>query len=208
MAKPANSPYISSYSINSSLIESYYTIDISLGIGTFGNSIKIIEKSTKTKKTMKVLPKEFVVNLNSITEIKAFYENLKDLNHPNLNQIKNIYENEDNFFLIREMSDETLKTKMNNNFTPSLFEIKIRVFQLLSAVAYLHEKGYNHGNIKPENVLLFDNNTVRLNDYCHYEKFLRKTNTNSVLFSSPELIENGSMEKSDEWAIGVILYCL
>ena len=157
---------------------------------------------------MKVLPKEFVVNLNSITEIKAFYENLKDLNHPNLNQIKNIYENEDNFFLIREMSDETLKTKMNNNFTPSLFEIKIIVFQLLSAVAYLHEKGYNHGNIKPENVLLFDNNTVRLNDYCHYEKFLRKTNTNSVLFSSPELIENGSMEKSDEWAIGVILYCL
>ena len=194
------------YSFNSSLIETYYTLDINLGEGDFGTTIKLIEKSTKNFNCLKILPKENLISFDEINEVKPFYEKMKNLSHPNINPIKTVSENEDNFFIIREMSENTLQSLLHSNKKITLGEIKAFIFQILSGISYLHDNELIHGNIKPENVLIFDNNLIKLNDYSHYEKFLKKTKAKSFLYSSPELAENSTIEKSDEWSCGVLMY--
>lgn len=194
------------YSFNASLIETYYTLDINLGGGDFGTTIKLIEKSTKNFYCLKILPKENLITFDEINQVKPFYEKMKNLSHPNINPIKSVSENEDNFFIIREMSESTLQSLLQSKKKLSLSEIKGFVFQILSGISYLHDNELIHGNIKPENVLLFENNLVRLNDYSHHEKFLKNAKAKSILFSSPELVENSTIEKIDEWSCGVLMY--
>ena len=195
----------------SSRIEHHFIFDISLGEGTFGFSMKIIEKSSKKEFSLKILPKDNIINLSNINNIKIYYENNRKIliDSSYINRILNTYENEDNFFLIRELAPLTLKTKINNSKLPfQLNEVKNIMFQLLKCVKYLHSNNIIHGNIKPENILLFDKNMIKLEDFSHFLYFQRNNKFNDFLFCSPEIIEKIPNEKCDEWSLGIIMYCL
>ena len=160
----------------SSRIEHRFIFDVSMGEGTFGFSMKIIEKTSKKEYSLKILPKDNLINLSNINNIKIYYENNRKIliDSSYINRILNTYENEDNFFLIREISPLTLKTKINNSKLPfQLKEVKNIMFQLLKCVKYLHLNNIIHGNIKPENILLFDKNVIKLEDFSHFLYFQR-----------------------------------
>ena len=195
----------------SSRIEHRFIFDVSMGEGTFGFSMKIIEKTSKKEYSLKILPKDNLINLSNINNIKIYYENNRKIliDSSYINRILNTYENEDNFFLIREISPLTLKTKINNSKLPfQLKEVKNIMFQLLKCVKYLHLNNIIHGNIKPENILLFDKNVIKLEDFSHFLYFQRNNSINDILFCSPEIIEKIPNEKCDEWSLGIIMYYL
>ena len=125
----------------SSRIENRFIFDVSMGEGTFGFSMKIIEKTSKKEYSLKILPKDNLINLSNINNIKIYYENNRKIliDSSYINRILNTYENEDNFFLIREIAPLTLKTKINNSKLPfQLKDVKNIMFQLLKCVKYLH----------------------------------------------------------------------
>ena len=195
----------------SSRIENRFIFDVSMGEGTFGFSMKIIEKTSKKEYSLKILPKDNLINLSNINNIKIYYENNRKIliDSSYINRILNTYENEDNFFLIREIAPLTLKTKINNSKLPfQLKDVKNIMFQLLKCVKCLHLNNIIHGNIKPENILIFDKNFIKLEDFSHFLYFQRNNSINDVLFISPEIIEKIPNEKCDEWSLGVIMYYL
>ena len=90
--------------------------------------------------------------------------------------------------------------------------------QLLSAVAYCHEKGVIHRDLKPENILI-EKSEEKDKDFFHIKiidfgtcEILKKSKLTEQIGTSfyiaPEILKNGYNEKCDLWSCGVILYIL
>eukprot|EP01006_Ploeotia_vitrea_P004181 TRINITY_DN114023_c0_g1_i1.p1 TRINITY_DN114023_c0_g1~~TRINITY_DN114023_c0_g1_i1.p1 ORF type:complete len:451 (-),score=37.12 TRINITY_DN114023_c0_g1_i1:49-1401(-) len=90
--------------------------------------------------------------------------------------------------------------------------------QILSALEYLHERNYVHCDVKPNNVLLDNNDNAVLSDLglVHSQTPADRNNhvkygdnRGTVYFWSPEMLQSvdgaGVSPKSDIWALGITL---
>ena len=68
-----------------------------------------------------------------------------------------------------------------------------------------------HRDIKPDNIMITDNNTVRLIDFG-LSKMSKKKQMTTVagtpFYMAPEVLEGGYTSKADMWSLGVLLYTL
>ena len=84
--------------------------------------------------------------------------------------------------------------------------------QIASALEYLHNSGYVHGDIKLENILLFPGNVLKLTDFGFVRRWSshqKQTSNQGTLHSSAPCLllkEPFYGPEIDIWAFGVILY--
>ena len=91
--------------------------------------------------------------------------------------------------------------------------------ELTSAVAYCHDLGFCHRDLKCENILLAADLSVRLTDFgftrpIEYDEngevVLSNTFCGSAAYAAPEIIQGKAYDprKHDSWSLGVILYIM
>lgn len=101
----------------------------------------------------------------NLTEVKA----LQFLTHPNIVTLKEVILENQKLYLVYELLDKDLykliDKKRKNREKIEEEQIKIFMFQLLKAVAFIHKKGYFHRDLKPENLVLRDENLLKLTDF-------------------------------------------
>lgn len=96
------------------------------------------------------------------------------------------------------LSSNKLSFNQKNNFSR----------QIISGVYYLNNLNIIHGDIKPENILIFDE-ALKLTDFnlsrdCRFDKSYKKLYT--IYYRPPECRNNYYSLKSDVWALGCTLY--
>lgn len=81
--------------------------------------------------------------------------------------------------------------------------------QIVTGVAYLHGKGFIHSDLKPSNILVFED-LIKVNDFGLSTKYewRHKAKTGSAKYRAPETDKEGWTEKVDCWGLGHILYFL
>src|SRR5688572_26896533 len=85
------------------------------------------------------------------------------LDHPNILAIKNASFVDDLFVIASPLAERTLDDRMQRRMSlKTAFEF---VEQLLEALAYAHTRKIIHCDVKPENLLLFPDNRLRLADF-------------------------------------------
>lgn len=90
-----------------------------------------------------------------------------------------------------------------------LKQVKHLMFQLASALAYIHSKGIMHRDLKLENLLLDEGNWLKLCDFgwCTDQGSMRKTFCGTYEYMAPELVLNMHYSnKVDIWALGILTY--
>ena len=140
---------------------------------------------------------------------------MKQLDHPNIVKLYEIYQDTRNIYLITEyleggeLFDLILKSKhFNENIAAKIMK------QLLSAIAYCHSKKIVHRDLKPENLLIVKTNTyeIKVIDFGLSRTFEPNKNMYSRMgtpfYIAPEVLKKKYNEKCDVWACGVILYIL
>ena len=144
---------------------------------------------------------------------------LKTLDHPNIIKIYEFYSTDKYIYIINELCtggelfNKIVEVKY---FTESTACFVMR--QLLSAVAYCHDKGVIHRDLKPENILIEDSAeknkeyfNIKIIDFGTCELLKKKKLTEQIgtsFYIAPEVLKNGYNEKCDLWSCGVILYIL
>ena len=144
---------------------------------------------------------------------------LKSLDHPNILKVFEFYLSEKYVYIINELCtggelfDKIVEVKY---FSESVACNIMR--QLLSVMAYCHEKGVIHRDLKPENILIESSEEkdkeffhIKIIDFGTCEILKKKKLTEQIgnsFYIAPEVIKNSYNEKCDLWSCGVILYIL
>jgi Tol biopolymer transport system component/predicted Ser/Thr protein kinase len=135
------------------------------------------------------------------------------LNHPNICTLYGADEADGVLFMSMEFVDgPSLRAKIDERPLPleEALDIALQIGEGLRAA---HQKGIVHRDIKPGNILIDGNGRVKVLDFglAQMLSLSQFTITGTVLgtpaYMSPEQLQDGKAdERSDIWALGVVLY--
>ncbi|KAG5496085.1 hypothetical protein JKF63_02383 [Porcisia hertigi] len=193
-------------------MEKYQRVKV-LGKGSFGSAILIKRKSDGL---LFVVKEVGMSNMSRKEREEARHECtvLQQLQHPNIVRYVEQFENSNNLYIVMEYCDGgDLAAKVKQSRGPMKESNVLYYFsQICLAMEYLHSRHILHRDIKTMNVFLMKNGAVKLGDFG-ISTVLRTTmgmaNTvcGTPYYFSPELCRNRPYNnKSDIWALGVLLY--
>lgn len=186
-----------------------YTLGRPIGEGTYGKVRLGTHRLTGTSVAIKQVPKAHCANLTR--EIHHH----RRLHHPNVMQLFEVLATESSIWMVTELcaGGELYDYLVEREVMPEA-EAR-RIFgQLCLAVAYIHDRGIVHRDLKLENVLLDERCNVKLGDFGFTREFegknLMETFCGTTGYAAPEMLAGRRYtgEKVDIWSLGIILYAL
>ncbi len=160
---------------------------------------------------------------NPLYLIKEEIAIMKKLNHDNLVSLIEVLDDpeEDSLYMVLEMCKKgvIMKVGMDDKADPYDDECCRCWFRdLILGIEYLHAQGVVHRDIKPDNLLLTEDDVLKISDFGVSEMFEKKSemktakSAGSPAFLPPELCvaKHGDISgrAADIWSMGVTLYCL
>lgn len=137
-------------------------------------------------------------------------ELLLDIDHPNIIRIKALAHSETRCFMVFEYYPADLwGLKLDKKMQRPVTEAEAVLFvgQLLSALEYLHQKGYSHSDFKPENIFVSSENGLILGDLGNLSSVDKKgPGQNSGIYVAPEVGQGQKPSQlSDLWELGIVI---
>ncbi|XP_054544583.1 MAP/microtubule affinity-regulating kinase 3-like [Talpa occidentalis] len=161
-----------------------------LGEGGYGKVKLALHLPTGTEVAIKIVPKGGNRDKFLAREVAC----MKVLRHPNVLQLFQVVDTEDEVLLVLERVQEgDLETTC-------------------AALSHCHARGVAHRDLKPENLLLDRHRNIKLADFGLSAQFsgasLLKTPCGTPEFVAPELFRRQAYSGpvADVWSLGVVLY--
>jgi len=131
------------------------------------------------------------------------------LDHPNILPLKNAVFVDSTFVIVYPLGESTLADRLERRL--SLRTAMDYAEQMLQAVAYAHERGVVHCDIKPENMILFAGNRLRLSDFgiaklALNTRTIQGAGTGTIGYLAPEQAFGRPSLRSDVFSLGLVLY--
>ncbi|CAD8112974.1 unnamed protein product [Paramecium sonneborni] len=185
-----------------------YKIIQKLGDGVFGSVTKALDERTHEFVAIKSYRDNSIKDETKIKEIQI----LKKLNHPNIIKLREVIKQNKTIAIVLDYSERNLlqyyKSVKEKNRTLCEQQIQSIVYQIASALNYLHNQGYLHRDLKPENIMIQDNGIVKLIDFGQvtYQNEQHTDYVSTRWYRSPEQIKQEQYNQEvDIWALGCIL---
>ena len=199
---------------SSETIINNYIIKQTIGKGTFGKVKLGIYVPTNEKVAIKILEKSKMVEKDDFERVGREMSIIQSLHHQNVIKIQDIFENEDNFYIVMEYCEGgELFNYMVKKRRLSDEEASFFYDQISNGLEYIHSKGVVHRDLKPENLLLGKDNILKIIDFGlsnYFEKKLLSTPCGSPCYASPEMVSGHKYNgfRIDIWSTGIILYAM
>ena len=101
---------------------------------------------------------------NEIRTSRPKLDALVGLEHPNLVSISEIGEENGQFFIVSELVSGQSLQQLLIDSPDQRFDFLGISIQICRGLEFLHDKGFVHGNLRPTNIMVADDGTVKLMD--------------------------------------------
>jgi serine/threonine protein kinase len=183
-----------------------YRLERRIATGGFATVFAASDTLLGIKVALKI-PSSELISQELLNEFRREARLTMRLDHPHILPIRDATFIDGHFVIITPLADRTLEDRLRKRVAfETAFDI---IQQLLDAVAYAHEAGVIHCDIKPENILMFEDNQIRLADFG-IAKLAQKTisgsGTGTVGYMSPEQAMGKPSARSDVFSIGLLAF--
>jgi eukaryotic-like serine/threonine-protein kinase len=136
-------------------LTAHYELDCEIGRGGMGIVYRAKDRRLKRQVAIKLLPPELAFR----SEIKSRFlreaETAAQLSHPNIVPIYTVDEQEQLvFFVMAYISGDNLAKRLHERGVLTIEETRKILREVADALAYAHDRGVVHRDIKPDNILL------------------------------------------------------
>jgi serine/threonine-protein kinase len=184
-----------------------------LGAGGMGQVYRVRNIISDRTEAMKVLLPDLVAEPDLAARFISEIRMLASFDHPNIAQLHTALQANNQLVMVMEFVEGlTLAERAGQGAIPQA-DIMNYMQQVLSALSYAHGRGVVHRDIKPGNVMVTPDGTVKLMDFgiarSGVESDLTRPGTSmgSLSYMSPEQVRGDSVDaRSDIYSAGVMMY--
>ena len=184
-------------------------------IGTGGMAVVYKARCHRLNRlvAIKILKDEFAGDEEFRRRFHAEGEAVAMLSHPNIVQVYDVSTSDDANYIVMELIDGiSLKQYMEKKGVLNWKETLHFAMQIAKALEHAHSRGIIHRDIKPHNVMVLKNGSVKVMDFG-IARVMNKSNTltkealGSVHYISPEQAKGGHTDnRSDLYSLSVVMY--
>lgn len=196
------------------IIDGRYEIKEIIGVGGMAIVYKAYDNIDDRIVAVKILKEEFLANEEFRRRFKNESKAIAVMSHPNIVRVFDVSFGEKLQYIVMEYIEGiTLKEYISNQKVINIQEAVYFTIQVLRALQHAHDKGIVHRDIKPQNVMLLRDGTIKVTDFG-IARFSRgdsrtlvESAIGSVHYMSPEQARGEiTDEKADVYSVGVVLY--
>ena len=195
-------------------INDRYEIIRMIGEGGMANVYLAQDTILERKVAVKILRGDLAEDEKFVRRFQREAISASSLTHPNIVEMYDVGEDDGKYFIVMEYVDgKTLKSLVKKRGGLTLPEVIDIMLQLSSGLACAHDSYIIHRDIKPQNIMILDDGTVKITDFgiamALNSNELTQTNSvmGSVHYLPPEQANgSGSTIKSDIYSLGILMY--
>lgn len=184
-------------------------------IGTGGMAVVYKARCHRLNRlvAVKVLKDEYARDEEFLRRFQAEGEAVAMLSHPNIVQVFDVSASDNAYYIVMELIDGvSLKQYMQVKGILNWKETLHFAGQIATGLEHAHSRGIVHRDIKPHNVMVLKNGSVKVMDFgiaqvMNKSSTLTKEALGSVHYISPEQAKGSYTDsRSDIYSLGVVMY--
>ncbi len=195
-------------------IDGRYEIQDVIGVGGMAVVYKAYDNIDDRIVAVKILKDEYLANEEFRRRFKNESKAIAVLSHRNIVRVFDVSFGDRLQYIVMEyIEGVTLKEYIKERGVVTWNEALFFSIQILRALQHAHDKGIVHRDVKPQNIMLLENGTIKVTDFgiarfSHSEtRTMTEKAIGSVHYISPEQAKGElTDEKADIYSVGVVLY--
>ena len=195
-------------------LDGRYEIRELIGVGGMANVYKAYDIAEQRVVAVKILRDEYMNNDEFIRRFRNESRAISLLSHPNIVKVYDVIFSDRIQSIVMEYIDGiTLKDYIDQEGTLRWKEAVHFTVQILRALQHAHDRGIVHRDIKPQNIMLLSDGTIKITDFgiARFSRSNTKTITDraigSVHYISPEQASGAPTDaRTDIYSLGVMMF--
>ncbi len=195
-------------------LDGRYEIIELIGVGGMANVYRARDAAEDRIVAVKILREEYRNNEEFLRRFKNESKAIAILSHPNIVKVYDVMINRQYQYIVMEYIDGiSLKEYIEQQGVLKWREAVYFTVQILRGLQHAHERGVVHRDIKPQNIMLLYDGTIKITDFgiARFARAETKTLTDraigSVHYISPEQARGDTTDqKADLYSVGVMLF--
>ena len=191
-----------------------YEVQEQIAQGAMGIVYKALDRKLNRVVALKVVHPHLTSDASFLQRFLREARSMARLQHQHIVSIFSVEQDHGTQFIVMEYIQGTnLQTRIQPSVNFPLHEAMTITYQMAKALAYAHEHGIIHRDVKPANVLLDSDNRVKLTDFGIAAALDETPLTSAgqligtLLYMSPEQARDTTLDgRSDLYSLGLMFY--